>query len=115
MRDRRLERVLVQVKGGHVKSGDVRDLRGVVERENAAIGVFVTLEEPSREMITEAVSAGFFHSNVWNKDYPKIQILTVQELLNEAEVSMPAFVSSETFKKADKVKKKQGEQGKLDL
>lgn len=46
------KRVLV-----HVKSGDIRDLRGAVERENAAIGVFITLEPPSKDMITERQSA----------------------------------------------------------
>jgi site-specific DNA-methyltransferase (adenine-specific) len=51
--------VLVQVKSGHVKSGDIRDLVGTVQRENAAMGVFITLETPSRDMQTEAVSAGF--------------------------------------------------------
>jgi site-specific DNA-methyltransferase (adenine-specific) len=48
------KRVLVQVKSGHVKSGDIRDLIGTVQREQAAIGVFITLEEPSRDMKTEA-------------------------------------------------------------
>ncbi len=42
------KRVLVQVKSGHVKSGDIRDLVGTVQRENAAIGVFITLETPSK-------------------------------------------------------------------
>jgi len=37
------ERVLIQVKSGHVKSGDIRDLRGVLDREESAIGVFITL------------------------------------------------------------------------
>jgi len=54
------KRVLVQVESGHVKSGDARDLVGTVQRENAAIGVFITLEPPGREMITEAASAGSY-------------------------------------------------------
>ena len=44
------EKILVQVKSGHVKSGDIRDLHGVLQREAAAMGVFISLEEPSREM-----------------------------------------------------------------
>ena len=82
-------RVLVQVKSGHVKSGDIRDLVGTVDREKAAIGVFVTLEEPSREMRTEAISAGVYHSPGWGKDYPRIQILTIADLLRGATVAMP--------------------------
>ena len=73
--------MLVQVKSGHVKSGDIRDLRGTVEREGAAIGVFITLEEPSRDMVTEAASAGHYHSPAWGRDYPRIQILTIAQLL----------------------------------
>ena len=57
----KLKRVLVQVKSGHVKSGDIRDLVGTVQRENAAIGVFITLETPTRDMKTEAISAGYYH------------------------------------------------------
>ena len=111
----KLQRVLVQVKSGHVKSGDVRDLRGVVEREEAAIGVFVTLEEPSKDMVTEAVSAGFYHSNLWQKDYPRIQILTIEDLLNGKGIDMPKYVSGQTFKQADKVKRKLGKQGELGI
>jgi site-specific DNA-methyltransferase (adenine-specific) len=49
--------VIVQVKSGHVKVGDVRDLRGAVEREGAAIGVLITLEAPTSEMIKEVAVA----------------------------------------------------------
>jgi site-specific DNA-methyltransferase (adenine-specific) len=84
------ERILVQVKSGHVKSGDIRDLRGSVEREGAAIGVFISLEEPSKDMMTEAVSAGYYHSNLWQKDYPLIQILTVENLFAGKGIDMPA-------------------------
>ena len=44
------KKILVQVKSGKVKSGDIRDLRGAIDREGAAMGVFVTLEEPTREI-----------------------------------------------------------------
>ena len=109
------ERVLIQVKSGHVKSGDIRDLRGVLDREEAAIGVFITLEEPSKDMTTESVSAGYYHSDLWQKDYPRIQILTIEDLLNDKGIDMPKYVSGQTFKQADKVKKKQGKQGELGI
>ncbi len=102
------KRVLVQVKSGHVKSGDIRDLRGTVEREGAAIGVFVTLEAPSRDMQTEAVSAGYYRSPGWGKDYPKIQILTVADLLRGAEIQMPP--AHGTFKQAQRVQQPAGQQ-----
>lgn len=107
------QRVLVQVKSGHVKSGDVRDLRGTVEREQAAIGVFITLEESTREMRTEATAAGFYHSAGWGKDYPRIQILTIAELLAGAEVEMPPQTG--TFKQAQRAQMAEGRQASLDI
>lgn len=95
------KQVLVQVKSGHVKSGDVRDLVGTVTREGAAIGVFITLEEPSDAMTKEAVSAGFYHSPGWNQDYPRVQILTIAALLNGAAVKMPP--TGVTFKTAKRI------------
>ena len=108
-----IQRVLIQVKSGHVKSGDIRDLRGAVERENAAIGVFITLEDPSRDMTSEAVSSGFYTSKVWGKDYPRIQILTIEDLLNGKTIEMSPISSRQTFKQADRVKKKDATQDEL--
>ena len=105
------KRVLVQVKSGHVKSGDIRDLVGTIDREGAVIGVFLTLEEPSSHMINEAASAGFFHSEGWHKDYPRIQILTVEELLEGKQVNMPP--SGITFKQAEALHQETTDQGGL--
>ncbi len=107
------KRVLVQVKSGHVKSGDIRDLKGTLEREKAAIGVFITLEPPSRDMITEAASSGFYHSPGWRQDYPRIQILTIEELLHGAAVKMPPQFG--TFKQAQRVQEPSAEQPELGL
>ena len=100
--------MLVQVKSGKVKSGDVRDLHGTMEREEAAIGVFITLETPTRDMQKEAASAGFYHSPGWDKDYPKLQILSIADLLTGKTVNMPN--TSITFKQARKVKEGEAEQ-----
>lgn len=108
--DGKFKKVIVQVKSGKVKSGDVRDLIGVVQREQAAIGVFITLESPSRDMKEEAVKAGFYFSSGWNQNYPKIQILTIEELLNGQSVQMPP--TNLTFKVAPKGVKST-EQGSL--
>jgi len=56
--------VLVHVKSGHVKSGDIRDLHGTVDRENAAIGIYITLEPPTSDMNNEAISGGFYCSEL---------------------------------------------------
>lgn len=94
------KKIVFSVKSGKVNVSHIRDLVGTVEREKAAIGVYVTLEPPTKPMITEAVSAGFYHSDFFNKDYPRIQILTVEDILAGRGVSMPA--ESVTFKKAAK-------------
>lgn len=108
------KRVLVQVKSGKVKSGDVRDLRGVVEREQAAIGVFISLEPATSEMTKEAATAGFYHSPGWHQDYPRIQILTIAELLAGTEIKMPPAYG--TFKQAQKVEESpQARQSKMDI
>jgi site-specific DNA-methyltransferase (adenine-specific) len=95
------KRVLIQVKSGKVKSGDIRDLQGTLQREKAEMGVFLTLEPPSRDMTTEAVSAGFYDSPGWGQRYPRLQIFTVEQLLRGAQVQMPP--AHGTFKQAPKV------------
>ena len=103
------KRAMVQVKSGHVAVNAVRELKAVAAHD--ALGVFITLEPPTGPMQTEAVSAGFYHSPGWNKDYPKIQILTIEELLHGKFVDMPPQTqTSVTFAKAQKIAEKEGEQ-----
>ena len=105
-------KAVVQVKSGHVSSPHIRDLKGTVERENAALGLFITLEETSRDMRTESVSAGFFHSDVWNKDYAKIQMRTVGELLAGKQFDVPPHPSM--YQASQRVKRPEGRQATLD-
>ena len=99
--------VVVQVKSGHVNSGMVRDLKGTMEREKASIGVFITLNEPTREMVKEAATAGFYESPL-GQQYPRLQILTIQEMLEGKRISMPSELArvDATFKKAARYKAK---------
>ena len=107
---RQPKRVIVQVKSGKVNSRDIRDLVGTLNRESAAIGVFLTLEEPTRDMRTEATTAGFYHSPGWNQKYPRIQILTVKALLEgTARLEMPPAEFT-TFKQAQQVKEEEHKQ-----
>jgi DNA modification methylase len=96
------KRILVQVKSGKVSSRDIRDLVGTVQREEAQMGIFLTLEEPSRDMVTEAVSAGFYDSPGWGQKYPKMQIVTVAQLLRGEGIKAPPTYG--TFKQAQRVK-----------
>lgn len=107
------KKLIVQVKSGKVKSGDIRDLIGTLDREKAAIGVFITLEDPTKEMQIEAISAGFYHSPNWNKEYPKLQIFTIEQLLSGASVQMPP--TARTFKQAQKEKTLDGIQQEFAL
>jgi site-specific DNA-methyltransferase (adenine-specific) len=103
------KRVVVQVKSGHVGSNVIQQLKGVIA--NDAIGVLITLEPPTSPMKVEAVDAGFYHSPVYDKDYPRLQILTIDELLHGQTVDMPPQTqTSVTFAKAPKIKKKEGKQ-----
>ena len=98
------KRVIVQVKSGKVSSPLISQLVGTINREEAAIGVFLTLEEPTKNMRTEAAAAGYYHSPGWNQDYPRIQILTVGELLNRsARLEIPPAEFT-TFKQAQRIK-----------
>jgi hypothetical protein len=76
-----LKKVVISVKGGATNPSDVRDLHGVCDRENA-LGVFVTLRPPTREMRGAATAAGTYTSPLYNRVPPKIQIVTTQELLS---------------------------------
>ena len=85
----RTNRIVVQVKSGHVQVGYIRDLCHVVKREGAVMGYLITLEEPSKPMEIEAQMAGYYHSQGWNQDYSKVQIRTVEQLLRGEGFSQP--------------------------
>ena len=99
-------KVVVQAKSGKVKSGDIRDLKGAIEREKAAIGVFITLELPTSAMLKEALAAGNYESDFWNKTYRKLQILSIRDLLGGDGLDMPP--QHGTFKRAARQKSSDG-------
>ncbi|MEO8635377.1 MAG: restriction endonuclease [Gemmatimonadales bacterium] len=79
--------IILSVKGGKLKATDIRDLRGVREREKAEIGVLLSFEQPTKQMRTEAASAGFYDSP-WGK-HPRIQLLTVADILAGKGIDYP--------------------------
>jgi len=93
--------LIISVKGGGISSKDIRDLNGVIGREKASGGIFVTLHEPTKDMLKEAAQSGTY--NYQNKDYPKLQICLVEDLLNG---NMPKVPDSkeepENYKKAER-------------
>ncbi len=86
---KRPQTVVVQVKSGKVQAGDIRDLKGTIDREGAAIGVFITLEQPTQLMVKEALAAGVYESPRWGKSFRRVQILTISDLFAGAGVDMP--------------------------
>lgn len=108
-----LKRVLVQVKSGHVNSGTIRDLIGTLNNEHAEIGVLITLDNPTRDMISAASTAGYYKSEFWQKSYPCLQILTIEQILAGSMVQMPPETG--TFITAQRIREARGKQQQLDL
>jgi DNA modification methylase len=111
------EQIIIQVKGGKTGVKDVRDLRGVLDREKAAIGVLISLQAATSPMEAEAASAGFYEHKMNKQKYPRLQLRTVKELMDGKGIERPSNVAAtdETFKKAPKAKAKGGEQPALEL
>ena len=91
--------IIFAVKAAGVRVPQVRDLRGVIGRDNAEIGVFLCFEQPTKPMLKEAAEAGFYKSSD-GTSYPRLQILTTQQLLNEQQPQYPLHRRDATFKKA---------------
>lgn len=108
----RIRDIVFSVKAGKLHATYVRDLRGVVEREDAAIGVLVSFEKPTKPMAAEAADAGLYESP-WGR-HSRLQIVTVGELLDGKRIDAPpARQVSVTFKKAPQAKAVAGENPKL--
>jgi hypothetical protein len=87
---------------------------GVIEREGAAIGVFITLEPATVPMRKEAAEAGFWQTEAVGKTkHPRLQILTIEELLADKKIDMPAQQDIQSFKQAPKARGKKTEDFKL--
>jgi DNA modification methylase len=100
--EKKTRQIILSVKAGHVSVAHLRDLRGVLEREQADIGVLISLEEPTGPMRKEANSAGFYTSP-WGK-HARLQILTVEQLLAGGGIDRPPIQTSTTFKRAPRAK-----------
>jgi len=98
------KQIVISVKAGNTGVAHIRDLRGVLEREKAEIGVLISMQEPTGPMRKEAIGAGFYDSPGWGKRYPRMQIFTVEDLLNGKKLDYPPSKQvNVTFKKASKV------------
>jgi hypothetical protein len=71
------------------RDNSLRDLHGVLDRESAPIAVLISLEPPTKDMTTEAISSGYYNSPIWQRDFPRLQILTIEDLLNGYKPELP--------------------------
>jgi site-specific DNA-methyltransferase (adenine-specific) len=107
------KQIVFSVKSGaHLSPAFVRDLRGVIDREKCQIGVLITLHKPTSDMRKEAASCGFYKSN-WGS-HPRLQILTIEQLLNGDTVDRPPTKDVDvTLKKRVRSEKPTAEQLRL--
>ncbi|MBL1209585.1 DNA methyltransferase [Geminocystis sp. GBBB08] len=77
------DKIIIQVKSGKVKSGDIRDLLGTIAINQATLGIFITLNEPTKDMIKTAKEAGIYQSKFMSNPVDKISIITVREIIEE--------------------------------
>lgn len=88
----KIKKAIVSVKSGGVHVDMIRDLGHVIEREKSEIGVFITLERPTRPMLEEAAMKGFYRSPL-GRDYPRLQILTVEDILGGKTPDIPPWIA----------------------
>ncbi len=111
--DGKTRQIILSVKAGHVNVSHVRDLRGVLDREQADMGALISLEDPTGPMRKEAASAGFYTSP-WGK-HARLQLVTVEDLLTGRNIDRPPIQTSVTFKRAPKAAAKGPERKRLDF
>jgi DNA modification methylase len=103
--DREYKPLIFSVKSNKTLSPTViRDLYGTVEREKAAAGVFLTLY-PMPNLVKEAAKYGTYENSFLKLKFPKIQVVSVEEILAGARLTLPATQAIEVTKKAKKVEK----------
>ncbi|MBF0318173.1 MAG: restriction endonuclease [Nitrospirae bacterium] len=103
-------KVIAQIKSGQVGVKDIRDFGHVIDREQAAMGVFITLNAPTKDMTKEAAGKGVFTSAFNGKDYPCIQIFTIEDLF-AGKQPQPESLMVSAYKKAESVKPAQEKLG----
>ncbi len=80
--------VIISVKSGKIGRKEMGELRGTIERENAAAGIMIMRHEPTKPMIIEAKSAGQFKPEHFPA-FDRLQIVTVEEILSGARMNLP--------------------------
>ena len=107
------KRIVVQVKSGNVQRNQVATLKSDMEREKADLALFVTLKPPTNPMQQEALQAGFYAPEAFpDHQFPKVQIITIEDLLSGAQPQYPRYAPTATFQRAPR-RRRQGQQGRI--
>jgi DNA modification methylase len=108
------DKIIFQVKSGKVKAGDIRDLQGTMTLNEAAIGIFITLQTPTKDMMQTAKMAGIYQSRYMSQNVDKIQIVTIQEIIEDKK-RLDIRLMFEVLKSAEKQRETQSVQIPLDI
>ena len=95
------ELVLAQVKGGkNLKPADIRDFIGTMANEGAVLGIFLVMENA---LITSGMrSAAATESvKILGKNYPKVQIFSVEDRFAGRTPDLPPLINPITNKSQD--------------
>ena len=112
LESKKTEVAIVSVKGGgNLNPGMIKDLIVTVDQQGAKMGVFLTLEPPTKGMVAQAAAAGLFKTDFGN--FPKIQIVTVAQLFLPGNPLQIPWQDTSVFKKTKREDTKA--QSKLDL
>ena len=107
------KRIVVQVKSGNVQRNQIATLKSDMEREKADLALFVTLKPPTNPMQQEALQAGFYAPEAFpDHQFPKVQIITIEDLLSGAQPQYPRYAPTATFQRAPR-RRRQGQQGRI--
>jgi len=106
--------IIVQVKSGDIHRSHIATLNSDREREKAPIGILITMEEPTRPMLEEAATTGYYEPEHFpGYQYPRIQILTIKQLLDGKQAQYPRMALPATFKRAQRHRKSTEDQQRL--
>jgi len=89
----KIRKAIISVKaGGQIHSSMIRDLGHVIDREKADFGIFITLEKPTEPMVRESATKGFYSAQSGHS-YPRIQILTIEDIFRGKKPNIPMWVA----------------------
>lgn len=107
------KQIIFSMKAGHtLVPSFIHVLVGVIDREKAQIGVLLSFMVPTAGMRTEAASAGFYTSP-WGGNYPRLQLLTVGQLLESKQFEYPHLTGGNVTHRRAPRELKVADQGEL--